>query len=356
MMLRLSAAAALFGSLAAGTAHADKSATCARLRAEARAEAVVMYAPRLQLEGARAPRVVDAADPVATAGLQARASLALSVTDAMRGRAIERIAAADCARVHAADQAARVLGVGTKIGELAATRAEIAYREAHLGEVDRLVAEAMARFEAQRATAYEVDELRDRRAAMRVRIADLYHSLGLLEELDGGLAGTPPLARIAGDVIEAELAADHRRAELRSIAAWRVEVRGGVAAGDRPDWFATVHVGYSFGQPAQAAANRRALAARTRELATDERAAPGQLARLARTMRRSVADLEVQRRMLDEELATVRGERARVEAQKTDPARQLFARLSLEVIELEARRTAIETLAAARRPFAAEPR
>ncbi|MCW5801806.1 MAG: hypothetical protein KIT31_05420 [Deltaproteobacteria bacterium] len=257
MMLRLSAAAALFGSLAAGTAHADKSATCARLRAEARAEAVVMYAPRLQLEGARAPRVVDAADPVATAGLQARASLALSVTDAMRGRAIERIAAADCARVHAADQAARVLGVGTKIGELAATRAEIAYREAHLGEVDRLVAEAMARFEAQRATAYEVDELRDRRAAMRVRIADLYHSLGLLEELDGGLAGTPPLARIAGDVIEAELAADHRRAELRSIAAWRVEVRGGVAAGDRPDWFATVHVGYSFGQPAQAAANRR---------------------------------------------------------------------------------------------------
>jgi hypothetical protein len=166
----------------------------------------------------------------------------------------------------------------------------------------------------------------------------------------------PPFARVAGDVIAADLAADRARAELRSISAWRVDVRGGVAAGERPDWFATVHVGYSFGQPAQSAANRRAIAARAREQATDELGTPAELARLGRAMRRSVANLESQVRLLDEEISRVREERARIASQLTDPARRLFARLSLEVIELEARRTSISTLLAARRPFTLDSR
>ena len=162
MLLGVSTATLVVFSLTTTIAAADGTgAVCERLRAEARAEAVLLYAPRILVEGARAPSVVDAGDPVGvTDGLQARASLGFSTVDALRGRALERIARAECSRTIAADRAGRALGVGARFGELAAVRAEIAYLEHHLPEIDALVSDAIERFEHQRATAIEVDELR----------------------------------------------------------------------------------------------------------------------------------------------------------------------------------------------------
>ena len=58
--------------------------------------------------------------------------------------------------------------------------------------------------------------------------------------------------------------------------------------------------------------------------------------------------------MIDEEIAAVRTERERIVSQQTDPARQLVARYTLELIELEARRAYANALTAARRPFAGD--
>jgi hypothetical protein len=354
MLLRVSTGALIAFSLAAGTAHADATAsTCERLRAEARAEAVVLYAPRITVEGARAPSVVDAGDPVGvTDGFQARASLGFSTTDALRGRAIERIADAECARTIAADRAGRVLGVGLRFGELAATRAEIAYLESKLPEIDALVGDAVERFERQRATAIEVDEMRTRRAGFRIRLTAARREAGELEQLEQGAPGVPALSALARDMRTAEIELDRRRAALRSLSAWNFDVRAGVAGGERADWFAVVELGYSLGQPFQAKANRRAMRAREAEAQADDRAVAGQLDHMQRAMQRSVSDLTAEVTTLDAELAAQSVERDRIAAVANDAAKQLVARFTLEIVELEARRTYLATLVTARRSIA----
>ena len=355
MLLRVSTGALIAFSLSAGTARADATAaTCERLRAEGRAEAVVLYAPSITVEGARAPSVVDAKDPVGvTDGLQARASLGFSATDALRGRAIERIADAECARTIAADRAGRVLGVGVRFGELAATRAEVAYLERTLPEVDALVGDAVERFEHQRATAIEVDELRTRRASFRIRLTAAHREIGELELLEQqGVPGVPALAALAKDVRSTEIELDRRRAALRSISAWKLDVRAGVAGGQAADWFAVVEVGYSLGQPFQARANRRAISAREAEAVADDRGVAGQLDHMKTAMQRSVADLAAEVATLDTELAVQTGERDRIAAVANDLAKPLVARFTLEIIELEARRTYLFALVTARRSIA----
>ncbi|MEO7092434.1 MAG: hypothetical protein ABI175_04230, partial [Polyangiales bacterium] len=323
MLLRVSTGALIAFSLFAGTARADATAhTCERLRAEARAEAVVLYAPRITVEGARAPSVVDAGDPVGvTDGFQARASLGFSATDALRGRAIERIADAECARTIAADRAGRVLGVGVRFGELAATRAEIAYLERSLPEIDALLGGAVERFEHQRATAIEVDEMRTRRASFRIRLTAARREAGELELLEQqGAPGAPALAALATDVRATEIELDRRRAALRTIAAWTFDVRAGVAGGEKADWFAVVELGYSLGQPFQAKANRRAIHAREAEARADDRSVAGQLDHLQRAMQRSVTDLAAEVTTIETELAAQTAERDRIAAVANDAA------------------------------------
>ena len=355
MLLRVSTGTLLAFSLSAAAAWADgTAASCDRLRAEARAEALVLYAPRITIEGARAPSVVDAGDPVGvTAGLQARASIGFSTTDALRGRAIERLADAECTRTIAADRASRMLGVGVRFGELAATRAEIAYLESRLPEIDAFVGDAVERFEHQRATAIEVDELRTRRAGFRFRLTAARREIGELEQLEQQRGpGVPALAALAKDVRTSEIEIDRRRAALRSISAWTFDVRAGVAGGERADWFAVLELGYSLGQPFQASANRRAIRAREAEAAADDRSLAGQLDHLKTGMQRSVTDLTAELTTLDTELVAQAGERDRIAAVANDTAKALVARFTLEIFELEARRAYLSTLLTARRSIA----
>jgi len=347
-----------WGALAALTALVALTATaaadheCARLQAEARSEAVLLYAPRLQLEGARAPGVTEAADPSSAGvdGLQARASLALSPIDMLRGRALERVADAQCAIDAVAHRLDRVLATGPRYGELAATRAELDYLDAHLGEIDALVAEVADALARQRATALELDDLRNRRATLRRRANDLRNTRALLTELDGeGDADVPDLAGLAATARAATLHADRRRAAVRDLSAWHVDVRAGVAGAERADFFAVVEIGYSLGERWQKQADRRALQARGAALANDERSVVVRAERLRRAMADSVTVLDVEVRELDDELATLTAERTRFENLDSDAARALRNRSTLARIELEARRVSVSTLAAARR-------
>ncbi|HUQ05920.1 MAG TPA: hypothetical protein VM261_25635 [Kofleriaceae bacterium] len=351
--LSLAIAALAAGITITTEATADvRDATCQRVRAEAESEAALLYAPRIQLEGARAPGVVSAGDPAAAVdGLQARVVLALSPLDMMRGRAVERLADAECARERLAGRLDHVLALGDRHGELDAARAELAYLDAHAGEIDALVSEVVDRFERQRATALEVAELRGRRAAVRRRVAELHHTHAVLEALDTGVAPPSDLSELARAHDAAALEVDRRKAAVRGLEAWRFDVRGGVAGADRADWFAVVEVGYSFGQPWQRGADRRAVRARAAELTGDDRAVTVRLARLQAAMRGSVAALEVELAAIDDELAVLRVQRDRLDGLDSEAARPLRARLTVELIELEARRTAVQTLVEIRRPL-----
>jgi hypothetical protein len=355
LALRSAAIATLALSASVVDAAAERgAATCDRLRAEARSEAALLYAPRIQIEGARSPGVLLVDDPSAADadGLQARLALALSPVDMLRGRAVERVADAECRRERLIAELDRVLSLGTRHGELAAARTELDYLDRHAGEVDALVDEVMTRFERQRATALEVDELRARRAALRRRIAELRHTHAVLAEIDGEPAAPVAVDELAAELAAATLRVDRRRADLRALEAWRFDVRAGVAGAERADWFAVVELGYSFGAPWQRSADRRAIRARAAELADDERGATVRLTRLQAAMRHSVAALEVELQAIDDELAALRGELARIAPLDSDAVRPLRARITVALIELEARRAATATLIAARRPLA----
>lgn len=338
--------------LGGSTVHGDP---CERLREEARAEATLLYAPRLQVEGAYVPAVIDPVDPssVAGGGVQGRVALAISPVDMLRGRAIERVARAECRRATAASRAEEVLSAGLRVGELAAVTAELAVLDARGHEIDGLVGEAVARFERQRATIVEVYELRERRATLQVRIADLQHRKRMLEAFDEPVATATELDDLVKSYAGATIEADRARASVRGLAAWRFDVRGGLAAGDRTDWFAVATIGFSFGQPWQRAANRRAVTARARELG-DARELAHRATRLGRAMRESVAALEVALQQLDQEVALLRAELDRLSSGEaaTDTTRSLRARITITLIELEARRASVLAMAAARRPLA----
>jgi hypothetical protein len=241
-------------------------------------------------------------------------------------------------------------------GELEAIRAELAYYDAHVPEIDALVDDATERLSRQRATTMELHDLRERRSALRIRIADLRHSGALLEEL----AALPPpaeLERLARASRETAVEVERQRASVRDMSAWRFDIRGGVAATEKADWFAVVEVGYSFGQHWQAKANARAVRARAAEVATDERTTTMQLAELRRMMRRSAAALDVELASIDHELVALRAERAKLDelVAGNDAARHFRARIVISLVELEARRTHVSALLSARRPFAGEP-
>lgn len=333
---------------------ADTSATCERLHAEARSEAVVLYGPNVQLDGAHVPTVTNVIDPTAVAanGLQARLSLAVSPSDMLKGRAIERVADAECARVDQGDTLERVLAIGSRVGELASARAELAFLEAHVGELDGLVSDASERLDHQRGTVIELDELRSQRRSIQLRAAERREAIAVLEEVED--KGPPPdLARVVTSYRESALEVDRRHASVRDLAAWHVDVRGGVAGSDRADWFAVVEVGYSLGGLFQGSADREAIAARRAELAHDVRDVSVRVEQLRATMKRSVDALELELRTLDSELEHVRGdhERATTLADTNDSARAMRDRYSIELIELEARRVAASALLDARRAF-----
>jgi len=340
----------------AGVPAGASRATCDRLRAEARAEAALLYAPRIQLEGIRAPGALDPTGPASSSNAvaQARLSLVLSPIDMLRGHAIESVAAAECVRATLSGQLDRILAVGERHGELAAARDELAYLDRHIAEIDAMVSETLNRFQRQRATAAEVEELRERRAGLRAHIAELRHRSMVLEQLDGEVEIPREPAELAPRYRAAALEVDRRRAHERGLSAWRLDVRGGFAEADRSDWFGVVELAYSFGDPWRRAADRELLRARARELASDPRDASVRWEQLRRAMRRSVDAIELEIRMVDDELATLRGERDRVApmVDGNDGARQLQARYTLNLIELEARRASLSSLAAARRPLA----
>jgi hypothetical protein len=356
-MVRWTTLAALL-SLSAAAFAEDRAATCDRLEAEADAETAILYAPRLVIEGARTPTLATPTDPTASAteGLQARASLSVSPTDMLRGRRIERAAAAECRFERASARAERALEVGIRHGEVEAMRAELAYYDTHLAEIDALVDDATERVSRQRATTMELHDLRERRSALRIRIADLRHAVALLEE-QTALPPPAELERLARTTRDTAVEVERRRGAVRDMTAWRFDIRGGIAATEKADWFAVVEVGYSFGQHWQAKANARAVRARAAEVATDERTATMQLAELRRLMRRSVVALDVELGSIDRELGALRAERAKLDelAAGNDTARHFRARIVISLVELEARRTHVSALLTARRPFAGEP-
>ncbi len=342
----------------AAPAHAE-SAACERVTAAAHTEAVVLRAPRLEVQGAYLPALTDPADPTydATTRAQARVALVVSPTDMLRARAIERVAASECTRDALVEQIDRTLAVGMQVGEADAARAELAYFEQHRGDLEQLVQDATTRFEHQLATALELDEVRERHAEIQLRIAERRRSLAALEALEDRAGALPDVTALLRAYRGAAVDVERRSGELRRISAWHVELHGGVAAATRMEWFGLIEVGYSLGGPWQRASAARAVAAKAREVVEDPRDAAVRLEHVRRAMQRSLSELRGELALLDDMLARLDADRARLDnaGELADTGRQLRARYTLQRISFGARRAAVVALIEARGRLTGDP-
>ncbi|MFT3699488.1 MAG: hypothetical protein QM831_40440 [Kofleriaceae bacterium] len=327
-----------------GTAAADP--LCDRLRAEAHAEAVVLESPELTADAAHVPDVT-VADPVSTASSrwQLRASAAYSFTNLLKGRAIERIAATECARQLASSDLERALVAGIDVGQLEAAKAELAVLDQHRTEIDQILADANARLAAQRAVATDVDDLRSQRTELILRAADRREAIALLEQQDKA----QPLRGLVDRYGATTLAADTARADERELHPWNVDVRGGVAGSDQADWFAVLEVRYAVGGLWQGRADRAALEARQAEL-HQHRELAARADQVRTMLANSAAVLADEVATLDTELASLATERDRLVDQ--DAGRGLRDHYTMRIVGLTARRAGIAALAAARTELA----
>jgi hypothetical protein len=380
-------AAAIAG---APSAHADGgAATCRKLRAEARSQASLLYAPRLVAGVVHLPPggALDPAEGALGDGNQARGSVALSPTDMWRGHLVMRGADAECRRVAAAERLEPVLRQGVQYGRAAALRAQIAYLTGALPRVGELVAEAEARLARQIVTAAEVDQLRDRHHDLRRSLLEARHELSLLEEqgLDGdgahvALSRTvspvsddgrrsettePPEDRsvtgttIAADLADYEratLAAERERSSLRRVSPWQVDLRVGLVPDEETHWFGVVEVSYSLGDLWQRGAERAYLDARTDELRQADAELRVRTERFTGAMERSAAGLGEELALIDEELALLASERERLGPLDGDRAQQRRIVAEMDSILLGARRSYLAQLLAARAPLAGSKR
>lgn len=317
------AAAVSFLCVLSGSARAEESAYCRKVKARAAADAVLLMAPKLTAEALHFP--ANGSPPLArssSAGVELRAGLSYSPIDAIRGSLLTRVGEADC-RFHAAATALDdVLSQAVDRSELAAHRAEAEQLAARHGDWQTTLKDAERALAAGRLTLTELNDLRSATRELERRWLDAELSVARLEARLDGL----PRARAAlgRGYVERGNELEQSVSELRVFDPWTLDIAGGIATlGDeRPEWFGFAELRYSLGGlfrssressylQARDAELREAPYERARKLAALRRLASVELA----NARRKLASTEAELSLLQQALAAFAGVDAAAAAQ-----------------------------------------
>jgi len=346
----------------AASAHPreDGDPRCRQLRAEARSQAALLYAPTLSAEVLRLPAQGDETGTgmFPGSGLQVRSSFSQSLIDVWRGRTLEDIAQASCEELVAGDQLRRALEGAVEGARRDAVAARLAVLETALPKL----AAVTARAEAQRdrglitmleadAIAAKADDLRRAILRQRAMLAELAPPTPGEREVPADPAA---LAGLLHRLRQAATAGAEGKARLRRLRAWDLRLRGGVIPAQPADWYGGVELRVDLGAIVQGAAEADAEAARR---AAMEQRRDGLVHRVAELERR----LGAAARILAEERELVATERARTARRLTalDEHGEVPAAVGhrdaaeLRLIELDAEDAYLEALVDAYRPFAA---
>lgn len=324
---------AFWGSAARG----DESPYCRRVRAQAAADATVLRAPRLFLEGIRFPSS-NRLDLGPTVGnnFQGRVGLAFSPLDWLRGGLVREAGDADCAVHEVASQVEDLLPAFDEAVRAGALRSQATFLAAHRTEWQALVAQASRRFEARVITLIELHELRALGDALERKLVQVRSEADRLDS--SGEAPVPAsLAGLADRYLSGAAALDGTVSRLRGLDAWSFKVSGGVIPlpGQPLDWFGIAEVGYSLGGPFQAREQARAVAAHGDELRQGRRELPARLEKARRDILARIAGTKQELAVVEAQLAAA-AETGRTlggaEAAGIEQARDTLAieRLSIE--------------------------
>ncbi len=326
--------------------QAQESPYCRRVRAQAGADAAVLRAPRLFLEGIRFPSS-NRLDLGPTVGnnFQARFGLAFSPLDWLRGGLMSDAADADCA-LH--ETSSRVDDLLPSIDDglrARALRGQAAYLTTHRAAWQALVQQASKRFEARLITRVELHQVRALADSLERKLVQVRNEA---RRLDNGDAVEPPasLRGMAGEYLAKAAALDESVAKLRGLDAWSFKVSGGIIPlpGQPVDWFGIAEVAYSLGGPIHSHEYARAVAAHGEELREGRRELPARLERARREVLARIAATKEELTVIEEQLAVAAEEGRALEDADAPGIDQAREALTMERFSVESEQAFLAAL------------
>ena len=214
------------------------------MRARAAADASLLVAPRVLVEGIKAPSPLQSGgklDPASpNSGYQVRAGATFSPLNFYKGLRVKEVGEADCEQHEVAMTAQQLLIHAPDLGRLAALREQAVYLDSQRAKWESIAPRTAERFAARTVTLLELEDVR---------------------------GSIPELIR---RVREKSMAFEREASHVRSLDAWTLNVTGGymppVYGAGSSDVFGVVQLGYSLGGPWHDSNESRYLSARDEEL------------------------------------------------------------------------------------------
>lgn len=253
-------------SLIPNTVRAEDSAYCEKVRARARSDAALMFAPSLQLQAIHFPRngLQDAGTERGQDN-QLRGGLYMSLLDIYKGTLVRDVARADCARSLAHDQLLEFLARGAELVRAEALKRQLELLDSKEQATRELLAKAQERFAARVITLHEMNELTTLLADFERKRVGLRAEIGR-SEVDAPVARPQNFESDKQALENASMRLEKKLVQLRSLDAWKVAMRGGLVADTPLDYYASLEVSYNLGGMASSARDADYLRARRKEL------------------------------------------------------------------------------------------
>lgn len=344
---RLASAAVAALALAwSGSARAEDSAYCTKVRARAAGDAALLHAPSAQIQGIRFPSN-GAIDTGPTAGgnqYQIRGGLSWSPLDFYKGFKVTSAGDADCERHTAIVTAEELLLGGTDYARLPALRKQASFLSARRSAWETIVQKTDERLAAQIASLVEANDVRARAAELDRRVLQVGGEVQRLEAR-GIDDRRVMLSQLAASVEATTMNYERRVSHLRSLDAWDLRISGGVVPNATPvDYYGVVQLSFNFGAFSRNANETKYLDARAEEL-RKARYEIGSRLRLFRDQVKAQRDQTRQElAVIDKRSASLEEMRAMLSKSEASSAPQALAVLDLNMILVESERVFLTAL------------
>lgn len=336
-------------SLAPAAAHAQDSAYCRRVRAEAASEAARLMTPRLVLQGLRFPSGLSGlpltgADGAGSDPFQARAGLAFEPLELVKGVELLRAAEEDCEAQAARVELEGYAEHGEEAARLPALRAQVAFLREQEQRWKALVTTQEQAFAGHAITVFELNQVRHRALLLERRLAQ---ATGEAERLAARGYRLPqaPVPVVADRWRRHALLLEGQRAGVRGLSAWNLRFTGGVVASSQaPDWYGLAEFSVHLGAFAQDGFDRRALQARADELRTEQGGVERRATEVEAHLRLLAAQARQELSLVEEQLSSLGATRASLERAEAPNATWAAALLATDELLAEAERAYLAAL------------
>lgn len=327
------------------TSWAQDSSYCLKVKARANADAALLVAPKIIIEGIHFPSSnrIDVGPTVGN-NYQLRVGASYSPLDLIRGLRLLDMGDADCRKHDTSQSISDVLQEALDSGRLPAGRQQVAYLTSHQDRWRSHLAMAEKRMKAGVITAVEFHELRRYTEVLERKIEV---ARGDIARLEARGANRPPTNwhSLAVNYTASTELLEKKFSKLRSLDPWGFKFTGGIIpTPNKIDWFAIAEVNFNLGIFSHSQQEWAYLTARANEVNHAQYELPAHLEKLKKQLQAELNQAQQELSVVKTELNYVR--KTILLLEKSDAPNMLHARatLSVEEFSLESDFIFLETL------------